>query len=133
MVMRDRTVAFICLLLTAIIWSTPITYFDTEFEGVDNDRMEWSCPRPITSPLPGAVDLDAVRSQLSATADGTVKSEHPQCRLLNSTQLVLGLLSLAGAAWKGRVWWLTTADSRAEKKFSRLHAKTSGEPKGMLD
>ena len=56
MVMRDRTVAFICLLLTAIIWSTPITYFDTEFEGVDNDRMEWSCPRPITSPLPGAVD-----------------------------------------------------------------------------
>ena len=133
MVMRDRTVAFICLLLTAIIWSTPITYFDTEFEGVDNDRMEWSCPRRITSPLPGAVDLDAVRSQLSATADGTVKSEHPQCRLLNSTQLVLGLLSLAGAAWKGRLWWLTTADSRAEKKFSRLHAKTSGEPKGMLD
>ena len=133
MVMRDRTVAFICLLLTAIIWSTPITYFDTEFEGVDNDRMVLSCPRPITSPLPGAVDLDAVRSQLSATADGTVKSEHPQCRLLNSTQLVLGLLSLAGAAWKGRLWWITTADSRAEKKFSRLHAKTSGEPKGMLD
>ena len=122
--LRDRTVAFLCLALTAIIWSTPITFFDTEFEGVDNDRMEWSCPRPILSPSPDVVDLDVVRAELAET---------PQCRLLNGTQLVLGLLSLAGGLWKGRVWWLSTSDARAEKKFARLHAKTSGKPKGMLD
>jgi len=131
--LRDRTVAFICLFLTALVWSTPITLFNTEFEGVDNDRMEWSCPRPILSPSPDVVDLDALRVELLDTAQGTVKSEHPQCRLLNPTQLVLGLLSLAGAIWKGRIWWLSTADARAEKKFARLHAKTSGKPKGMLD
>ena len=131
--LRDRTVAFLCLVLTVLIWSTPITFFDTEFEGVDNDRMAWSCPRPIMSPVPAAVDLDVVRAELAATPAGTVKSEHPQCRMLNGTQLVLGFLSLAGAIWKGRVWWLSTADARAEKKFKRLHANTSGKPKGMLD
>ena len=131
--LRDRTVAFICLFLTALVWSTPITLFNTEFEGVDNDRMEWSCPRPILSPSPDVVDLDALRVELLDTAQGMVKSEHPQCRLLNPTQLVLGLLSLAGAIWKGRIWWLSTADARAEKKFARLHAKTSGKAKGMLD
>ena len=129
--LRDRTVAFICLFLTALVWSTPITLFNTEFEGVDNDRMEWSCPRPILSPSPDVVDLDALRVELLDTAQGTVKSEHPQCRLLNPTQLVLGLLSLAGAIWKGRIWWLSTADARAEKKLARLHAKTSGKAKGM--
>tara|TARA_Y100000590_G_scaffold462116_1_gene625385 strand:- start:3144 stop:3542 length:399 start_codon:yes stop_codon:yes gene_type:complete len=131
--LRDRTVAFLCLALTAIIWSTPITFFDTEFEGVDNERMEWSCPRPILSPSPDVVDLDVVRAELAETPNGTIQSEHPQCRLLNGTQLVLGLLSLAGGLWKGRVWWLSTSDARAEKKFARLHAKTSGKPKGMLD
>lgn len=131
--LRDRTVAFLCFALTLIIWSTPITFFDTEFDGVDNDRMEWSCPRPIFSPSPDAVDLDALRAELAETPTGIIQSEHPQCRLLNGTQLVLGLLSLAGAIWKTRVWWLSTADARAEKKFSRLHAKTSGKPKGMLD
>ena len=131
--MRDRPIAFICLLLTALVWTTPITFFDTEFEGVDNDRMEWSCPRPILSPSPAAVDLDALRVELNDSASGTIKSQHPQCRLLNGTQLVLGLLSLAGALWKGRIWWLSTSDARAEKKFARLHAETSGKPKGMLD
>ena len=131
--LRDITVAFICLLLTGLIWSTPITFFDTEFEGVDNDRMEWSCPRPILSPSPDAVDLDVVRAELTETPDGIVQSEHPQCRLLNGTQLVLGFFSLAGAVWKGRLWWQSTANARAEKKFAQLHAKTSGKPKGMLD
>jgi len=131
--LRDRTIAFICLLLTALVWTTPITLFDTEFEGVDNDRMEWSCPRPILSPSPAAVDLDALRVELIDSASGTIKSQHPQCRLLNGTQLVLGLLSLAGALWKGRIWWLSTKDARAERKFARLHVETSGKPKGMLD
>jgi hypothetical protein len=131
--LRDRTVAFLCLVLTVLVWSTPITFFDTEFEGVDNDRMTWSCPRPILSPSPAAIDLDVVRAELAKTTDGPVESQHPQCRLLNGTQLVLGLLSLAGAIWKGRLWWLSTADAREEKKFARLHAKTSGQPKGMLD
>ena len=131
--LRDRTVIFICLLLTALVWTTSITLFDTEFDGVDNDRMEWSCPRPILSPSPDGVDLDALRAELTANPDQTIESQHPQCRLLNPTQLVLGLLSLAGAIWKGRIWWLSTADARAEKKFARLHAKTSGKPKGMLD
>jgi len=130
--LRDRTVTFICLMLTALAWSTPITMFDTKFEGIDNDRMEWSCPRPILSPSPDAVDLDALRVELIGSANETVKSQHPQCRVLNGTQLVLGLLSLAGALWKGRIWWLSTADTRAEKKFTRLHVKTSGKPKGML-
>ena len=131
--LRDRTVACICLLLTALAWSTPITLFDTEFEGIDNDRMEWSCPRPILSPSPDAVDLDALRVELISSPNETVKSQHPQCRMLNGTQLVLGLLALAGALWKGRIWWLSTAGARAEKKFARLHAETSGKPKGMLD
>ena len=130
--LRDRTVACICLLLTALAWSTPITLFE-EVEGIDNDRMEWSCPRPILSALPDAVDLDALRVELISSPNETVKSHHPQCRMLNGTQLVLGLLSLAGALWKGRIWWLSTAGARAEKKFARLHAETSGKPKGMLD
>tara|TARA_B100000745_G_scaffold281326_1_gene213938 strand:+ start:104 stop:499 length:396 start_codon:yes stop_codon:yes gene_type:complete len=130
--LRDRTVACICLLLTALAWSTPITLFE-EVEGIDNDRMEWSCPRPILSALPDAVDLDALRVELIGSPNETVKSRHPQCRMLNGTQLVLGLLSLAGALWKGRIWWLSTAGARAEKKFARLHAKTSGKPKGMLN
>ena len=95
--------------------------------------MEWSCPRPILSALPDAVDLDALRVELIGSPNETVKSQHPQCRMLNGTQLVLGLLSLAGALWKGRIWWLSTAGARAEKKFERLHAKTSGKPKGMLN
>ena len=131
--LRDRTVACICLLLTALAWSTPITLFDTEFEGIDNDRMEWSCPRPILSPSPDAVDLDALRVELIGSPNEMVKSQHPQCRMLNGTQLVLGLLSLAGALWKGRIWWLSTTGARAEKKFARLHAETSGKPKGMLN
>ena len=131
--LRDRTVAFLCLVLTVLVWSTPITFFDTEFEGVDNDRMAWSCPRPIFAPLPASVDLDAVRAELAATSESPIESHHPQCRVLNGTQLVLGLLSLAGGIWKGRLWWLSTADAREEKKFARLHAKTSCKPKGMLD
>ena len=67
--LRDRTVIFICLFLTALVWSTPITLFDTEFDGVDNDRMEWSCPRPILSPSPDGVDLDALRAELTANPD----------------------------------------------------------------
>ena len=130
--LRDRSVACICLLLTALAWSTPITLFE-EVEGIDNDRMEWSFPRPILSALPDAVDLDALRVELIGSPNETVKSQHPQCRMLNGTQLVLGLLSLAGALWKGRIWWLSTAGARAEKKFARLHAKTSGKPKGMLN
>ena len=97
--LRDRTVAFLCLVLTVLVWSTPITFFDTEFEGVDNDRMEWSCPRPIFSPLPASVDLDVVRAELASTSESPVESQHPQCRVLNGTQLVLGLLSLAGGIW----------------------------------
>ena len=81
--LRDRTVIFICLFLTALVWSTPITLFDTEFDGVDNDRMEWSCPRPILSPSPDGVDLDALRAELTANPDQTIESQHPQCRLLN--------------------------------------------------
>ena len=130
--LRDRSVACICLLLTALAWSTPITLFE-EVEGIDNDRMEWSCPRPILSALPDAVDLDALRVELIGSPNETVKSQHPQCRMLNGTQLVLGLLSLAGALWKGRIWWLSTAGARAEKKFERLHAKTSCKPKCMLN
>ena len=57
--LRDRTVAFV-FGLTVLVWSTPITFFDTEFEGVDNDRMEWSC-LDLFSPLPASVDLDVVR------------------------------------------------------------------------
>ena len=117
--LRDRTIAFICLLLTALVWTTPITLFDTEFEGVDNDRMEWSCPRPILSPSPAAVDLDALRVELIDSASGTIKSQHPQCRLLNGTQLVLGLLSLAGALWKGRIWWLSLTEYFSLSSFSK--------------
>ena len=126
--LRDRTVAFLCLMLTVLVWSTPITFFDTDFEGVDNDRMAWSCPRPIFAPLPASVDLDAVRAELAATSESPIESRHPQCRVLNGTQLVLGLLSLAGGIWKGRLWWLSTA-GRGKKSSLASMPKLQVNPK----
>ena len=69
-------------------------------------------------------------AELAATSESPVESQHPQCRVLNGTQLVLGLLSLAGGIWKGRLWWLSTV-TLGRKKFSSS-CENLGKPKGML-
>lgn len=133
MVIRDHTIAFICFVLTFVVWSQPITMFETSYEGIDNDLVAWDCPKPITNPSPAAVDLDKLRIKISASKPGDIiESWHPQCKALNRTQVVLGFLSLAGAIWKTIIWRRSTSDKRAEKKFAKLHSQTSGRPKGLL-
>ncbi|HCB34245.1 MAG TPA: hypothetical protein DEP66_05335 [Acidimicrobiaceae bacterium] len=120
--LRESTVAGMCLFLTALVWFSPLSFFATVYEGIDNDRVAWSCGIPVFSLSPADVDLDQVRAELAADeTDGIVESRHPQCRGLARTQLVLGLLSFAAAVWRGRRWWVSTADRRAERKFTRLH------------
>ncbi len=121
-------------------------YEAIEYEGIDNDRVSWSCGIPITNLAPPPVDLDEVRVDLialddpdrerpSGLADGQqekVESQHPQCAGLARTQLVLGIFCAVAGIWRGRRWWVNSAGERAERKFKRLHERASGKPPSKL-
>lgn len=134
--LKNSTVAGICFFLAGLLFFLPIALFDIEYEGIDNDRMEWSCDSPIRNPNPGDVDLDDVRSQLGEIAsdapeDVKVESKHPECRKLARAQLIMGVIAVLAGIWKTRHWWSEGQGARAEKKFKKLH-QSAGKPRGML-
>lgn len=143
--LSDSVVAFLCLFLTVLMWFLALPLFTTVYAGIDNDRVDWYCDRPITNLSPPPVDLDEVRSELAAldaagaAADETVSTDklakveslHPQCVGLVRTQVGLGLISALLGLWRARRWWIDTADARAERKFKRLHEQ-AGKPPSRL-
>lgn len=102
--------------------ATPVTE-----EGIDETRVTWTCGAPIASMVGDDVDLDQLRvdiAELVATSDDPderVTSRHPQCRALSRTQVVLSVMAFAAGIYATVRWRKRTADSRAEKKFVRLH------------
>ena len=141
--LKDSTVAGLCLILMLMALLLPLPAYTIEYEGIDNDLVFWSCGTPLISLAPAAVDLDEVRAELlraelqdqaSTGPDSTdnteqskIESRHPQCAGLARTQVVFGLLSGVAGIWRGRRWWVNSADARAEKKFKRLHEQ-AGKP-----
>ncbi|WP_419923305.1 hypothetical protein [Candidatus Poriferisodalis sp.] len=135
MKLRDTTVVALCAFLGVMALLTPIPVFSGPYEGLAADEVDWTCRMPLLSLAPPDVDLDDVRARVETahvTADSTgaayvpPKSPHPLCGGLARTQVVLALLAFAGAAWRGTVWWRSSTDARAEKRFKRLHAGASG-------
>lgn len=102
--------------------ATPVTD-----EGIDETRVTWTCGAPLASMGGDDVDLDQLRvdiAELVATSDDPderVTSRHPQCRALSRTQVVLSVMAFAAGIYATVRWRKRTADSRAEKKFVRLH------------
>ncbi|WP_423922108.1 hypothetical protein [Candidatus Poriferisodalis sp.] len=136
--LRDTTVVFLCAFLGVMVLIVPMPVFGGPYEGIREGEVEWTCSMPPLSLAPPDVDLDEVREAVAdahVTARTTGRpyiapvSGHPLCGGLARTQVVLALLALAGAAWRGRVWWRTTADTRAEKRFKRLH-QSAENPQG---
>ncbi len=136
--LRDTTVVFLCAFLGVVALLVPMPVFGGPYEGIPDGEVEWTCAVPPLSLAPPDVDLDEVREAVAdahVTASTTGRpyiapaSRHPLCGGLARTQVVLGLLALAGAFWRGRSWWRDTADTRAEKRFKRLHAGAEN-PKG---
>ena len=128
--LRDTTVVFLCAFLGVTALLMPMPVFGGPYEDIRAGEVDWTCSMPLTSLAPPDVDLDEVRDAVAtahakARTDSTFyeppASRHPLCGSLARTQVVLGLLALAGAAWRGRAWWIDTADERAEKRFKRLH------------
>ncbi len=131
--LRTSTVAGICFFLGGLMLVLPVTLFDTEYDGIDNDRMSWSCDRPILGLTPADVDLDTIRAELAELPpDEKLDAAHPECRKLARAQVALASLAFAGGIWQALMWWRETADARAEKKFEKLQEKGSGKPKGLL-
>ena len=135
MKLRDTTVAGLCLFLGVMALLMPIPVFGGPYEGLAADEVDWTCRMPLLSLAPPDVDLEDVRARVDAarvTADSTgaaympPQSQHPLCGGLARTQIVLALLAFAGAAWRGTVWWRSSAGSRAEKRFKRLHEGAKG-------
>jgi hypothetical protein len=137
--------AYIFLFIGLMSMILPMARFDTAIEGIEADEVDWTCDMPIKS-LNAFSDLDQVRIDIAAAtdaealaatevastatdADPDADSEtierptgiHPDCKSLARVQFVIGIISLAAAAYTGRKSWIETADARAEKKFKRLH------------
>ena len=128
--LRDTTVVFLCAFLGMMVLFLPLPVFGGPYEDLREGEVDWTCSVPLLSLAPPDVDLDDVRAAVAdarATALTTgqryvpPESKHPLCGGLARTQVVLALLAFAGALWRGRKWWRSTADSRAEKRFKRLH------------
>ena len=128
--LRDTTVVFLCGFLGVMALLMPMPVFGGPYEDIREGEVAWTCAMPLASSAPPDVDIDDLRDAVAAAhakarAEGTFyeppTSRHPLCGGLARTQVVLGLLALAGAAWRGRAWWRATADARAEKRFKRLH------------
>ena len=128
--LRDTTVVFLCAFLGMMVLFLPLPVLNGPYEDLRADDVQWTCSTPLLSLAPPDVDLDEVREAV-ADARATAltsgrryeppESPHPLCGGLARTQVVLALLAFAGAFWKGRKWWRLTADTRAEKRFKRLH------------
>ena len=135
MKLRDTTVAGLCLFLGVMALLMPIPVFGGPYEDIGAGEVEWTCQMPVLSLAPDDVDVANVRAQVDAahiTADATgaayvpPQSQHPLCGGLARTQVVLALLAFAGAAWRLTVWWRSASDTRAEKRFKRLHEGAKG-------
>ncbi len=135
--LRDTTVVFLCAFLGMMVLFLPLPVLNGPYEDLRADDVQWTCSMPLLSLAPPDVDLDEVRAAVAvaraavavARAEGLAtgqdyvppESQHPLCGGLARTQVGLALLAFAGAFWKGRRWWRSTADTRAEKRFKRLH------------
>ncbi len=128
--LRDTTVVFLCAFLGMMVLFMPLPVFGGPYEDIQEGQVDWTCSMPLLSLAPPDVDLDEVRDAVDAaitemrtTGQDYVRPEsrHPLCGGLARTQVVLALLAFAGAFWRGRRWWRSTADVRAEKRFKRLH------------
>lgn len=133
--------AYIFLFIGLMSMILPMARFDTAIEGIEADEVDWTCDMPIKS-LNAFSDLDQVRIDIAAATDAEALAAtevastatdadsetierptgiHPDCKSLARVQFVIGIISLAAAAYTGRKSWIETADARAEKKFKRLH------------
>ena len=128
--LRDTTVVFLCAFLGMMVLFLPLPVLSGPYEDIQEGQVHWTCSMPLLSLAPPDVDLDEVRDAVDeaiaanlATGQDYVqpKSPHPLCGGLARTQVVLALLAFAGAFWRGRRWWRSTADMRAERRFKRLH------------
>ena len=128
--LRDTTVVFLCAFLGMMVLFMPLPVFGGPYEDIQEGQVDWTCSMPLLSLAPPDVDLDEVRDAVDAaitemrtTGQNYVppESRHPLCGGLARTQVVLALLAFAGAFWRGRRWWRSTADVRAEKRVKRLH------------
>jgi len=128
--LRDTTVVFLCAFLGMMVLFLPLPVLNGPYEDLRADDVQWTCSMPLLSLAPPDVDVDEVRAAVAvaraeelATGQDYVppESQHPLCGGLARTQVGLALLAFAGAFWKGRRWWRSTADTRAEKRFKRLH------------
>lgn len=138
MPLRDTTVVFLCAFLGMMVLFMPLPVFGGPHEDLREGEVDWTCSMPLLSLAPPDVDLDEVREAVTdahatARAGGQryvpPESQHPLCGGLARTQVVLALLAFAGAFWRGRRWCRSTADARAEKRFTRLH-ESVGNPQG---
>ncbi len=128
--LRDTTVVFLCAFLGMMVLFLPLPVLSGPYEDIQEGQVHWNCPVPLLSLAPPDVDIDAVRDAVDdaiaanlATGQAYVppESQHPLCGGLARTQVGLALLAFAAAFWRGRRWWRSTADIRAEKRFKRLH------------
>ncbi|WP_419945813.1 hypothetical protein [Candidatus Poriferisodalis sp.] len=128
--LRDTTVVFLCAFLGLIVLLMPLPVFDGPYEDLREGEVDWTCSMPLLSLAPPVVELAEVREAVAdayTTARNTGQryvpppSPHPLCGGLARTQVTLALLAFAGAFWRGRRWWRSTSDVRAEKRFKRLH------------
>ncbi len=136
--LRDTTVIFLCAFLGMMVLFMHLPVFGGPYEDIQEGQVDWTCSMPLLSLAPADVDIDKVREAVDdalVTARTTgqsyvaPESRHPLCGGLARTQVVLALLALAGAFWRGRRWWRSTEDARAEKRFKRLHESVSN-PQG---
>ncbi|WP_419909110.1 hypothetical protein [Candidatus Poriferisodalis sp.] len=136
--LRDTTVVCLCAFLGITVLFLPLPVLNGPYEDLREGEVDWTCSTPLLSLAPPDVDIDEVRD---AVADARAtelasgqryvppESRHPLCGSLARTQVVLALLALAGAFWRGRRWWRSTAGTRAEKRFKRLHESVNN-PQG---
>ncbi len=137
--LRDTTVVFICVFLGIMALALPMPVFAGPYQDIRDGEVAWTCPVPLLGLAPPDVSIDEVREEVEFARTRSLtsgqyydppSSRHPLCGGLSRVQVVLGLLALAGAAWRGRQWWRATADARAEKRFKRLH-ESVGSRRGL--
>ena len=128
--LRDTTVIFLCAFLGMMVLFLPLPVFSGPYEDIRENDVDWTCSTPLLSLAPPDVDVDEVREAVEEARSRALttgqryvppESQHPLCGGLARTQVVLALLAFAGAFWRGRKWWRSTADARAEERFKRLH------------
>ncbi len=131
--LRTNTVAGIIFFLAGLMFVFPITTFDVEYDGINNDRMDWNCALPITGLNAPDVDIDGIRADLTTLEEGEkLSSRHPDCKKLARAQFVLGIIAVLCGAFMTRKWWRETSDLRAEKRFRKLQDYGAGKKKSIL-